>query len=495
MIKAQSFILKYFKYALLLAIAFIPIFWHLGRLPIRIWDESRLAINAYEMFLTGDFIVTYFDGVPDMWNTKPPMLIWFQAGFMKLIGVNELAVRLPSAIAAFLTCALLLIFSERYLKSFWFGFIAVVVLVTAQGYISVHASRTGDYDALLALFTTLSGLCFFAYVEKKNVKHLYLFFLFTAFAVLTKSVTGLLFLPAIFIYTILQKQLISLLRNKHFYLGLLGFLFLIVGYYLLRESQNPGYLKAVWENELGGRFLEVKENHNHSFWFYLQNLVNFKFSVWYFLVPLGLAFGLLSKNERIKKITLFSAVLALIFLLIISSAKTKLGWYDVPLYPFLAIIVSVFVYTVFTKIEKIKVIQGKPIMKVVPFIFLLCIGTHPFKKILQKTFNPQENSWEREFYEIGNYLKKALNGREGAALDGKFLLYDGYKAQNLFYVKALNGNGIQIAFKDWKELDKGDLVIACQENVKQYIQQHYVFELVEARKNVVTYKIIDQKLN
>jgi 4-amino-4-deoxy-L-arabinose transferase-like glycosyltransferase len=493
MIKAQNFILKYFKYGLLLAIAFFPIFWHLGRLPIRIWDESRLAMNAYEMYLNGDFLVTYFNGIPDMWNTKPPMLIWLQAGFMKLIGVNELAVRLPSAIAAFLTCGLLLIFSERYLKSFWFGFIAVVVLVTAQGYISVHASRTGDYDALLALFTTLSGLCFFAYIEKKKIKHLYLFFLFTACAVLTKSVTGLLFLPAILIYSIVQKQLISLLRNKHFYLGLFGFLFLVVGYYLLRESQNPGYLNAVWENELGGRFLEIIEKHEHGFWFYFQNFMDFKFSVWYFLVPFGLIFGLLSKNEKINKITLFSGVLVLIFFLIISSAKTKLGWYDVPLYPFLAVIVAVCVYSVFIWIGNFKLIQGRPILKVIPFVFLILICAHPLKRILQKTFNPQENSWEKEFYEMGYFLKKALNVG-GAELEGKSLLYEGYKAPNLFYVKALNERGVQFEFKDWKELEKGDIVIACQENIKQYIQEHYFFEFVEVKKKVVTLKIQERKL-
>src|SRR5690606_9717613 len=100
-----------------------------------IWDEARLAINAYEMSQNGNLIVTYFDGAPDMWNTKPPLLIWIQALFIKMFGFNELAIRLPSAIAALFTCVVILIFSEKYLKNFWFGFIAVVVLVTSQGYI------------------------------------------------------------------------------------------------------------------------------------------------------------------------------------------------------------------------------------------------------------------------------------------------------------------------------------------------------------------------
>ena len=103
----------FFKYMALAVLLAIPIFWHLDTLPIRVWDEARLAINAYEMLNNGDLIVTHFNGKPDMWNTKPPLLIWIQALFMKILGVNELSVRMPSTIAAFLTCIVLFIFSKK----------------------------------------------------------------------------------------------------------------------------------------------------------------------------------------------------------------------------------------------------------------------------------------------------------------------------------------------------------------------------------------------
>lgn len=64
----------------LLAMIAVPLFGHLDTLPLRLWDESRLAINAYEMMKDGDLIVTHFNGQPDMWNTKPPLMIWCQAG-------------------------------------------------------------------------------------------------------------------------------------------------------------------------------------------------------------------------------------------------------------------------------------------------------------------------------------------------------------------------------------------------------------------------------
>ncbi|MBA3901452.1 MAG: glycosyltransferase family 39 protein, partial [Bacteroidetes bacterium] len=163
---------------LLLILAYFPIFSHLNTLPIRIWDESRLALNAYEMAQSGNLIVTSYEGEPDMWNTKPPLMIWMQAGLIKLIGLDELAIRLPSAIAVFFTCITLFIFSLRYLKSFWLGIIGILVLITSSGFVGFHTGRTGDYDAMLAFFIFSYCLFYYLFLEKGGVKYLYAFFAF-----------------------------------------------------------------------------------------------------------------------------------------------------------------------------------------------------------------------------------------------------------------------------------------------------------------------------
>ena len=55
----------FFKYVLLIIVLCMPIFGHLDTLPICIWDESRLAINAYEMLKNKNYLVTHFEGKPD----------------------------------------------------------------------------------------------------------------------------------------------------------------------------------------------------------------------------------------------------------------------------------------------------------------------------------------------------------------------------------------------------------------------------------------------
>ena len=140
------------KALLFLLMIYCPFFLHLGDLPVRVWDEARLIANTLEMEKNGNYLVTHFDGKPEMWNTKPPLMIWCQLFFLKLIGNEEISFRLPSAIAGFLTALMIMLVSVRYLKSYWFGLITALVLVTANGYIGDHVARTGDYDSLLTFF-------------------------------------------------------------------------------------------------------------------------------------------------------------------------------------------------------------------------------------------------------------------------------------------------------------------------------------------------------
>ncbi|MFT4757995.1 MAG: 4-amino-4-deoxy-L-arabinose transferase-like glycosyltransferase, partial [Vicingaceae bacterium] len=50
--------INFLKYFLPILLLLFPVFGHLGALPIQLWDESRLALNALEMFENGDYLVT-----------------------------------------------------------------------------------------------------------------------------------------------------------------------------------------------------------------------------------------------------------------------------------------------------------------------------------------------------------------------------------------------------------------------------------------------------
>jgi 4-amino-4-deoxy-L-arabinose transferase-like glycosyltransferase len=486
----------YLKYILLAALIYMPVFGHLDSLVIRMWDESRLAQNTWEMEQNGNLLVTYCYGQPDLWNTKPPLMIWMQLAFVKLIGFNELAIRLPSAIATFFTCLLLLLFTGKYLRRSlhprWFAFVTVLVLVCMDGYICLHGTRTGDYDALLTLFTTASTLFFFAFMESGKRNYLYLFFLCLSLAILTKGIAGLLMTPALLIYVLLRGQIACLLRDKHFYYGLTVFLIITAGYYLLREFLSPGYLQAVWENELGGRYLEPNEEHTGGFWYYYNNFTEYSMRIWYLPLLCGFFLGITSADQRVRRLSQFSGLVIITYFLVISLAKTKLPWYDLPMYPFMAILVAVLIHYIFSLLAAFTLTAAnaglKPkVLTMLPYLFLLIVFITPYTFIWRKTYLPEQRKRDMEEFNTAYFLKDAANGKH--EINNNFIVLKGLSIQVRFYINMLQHKGIHVDFKDWEKLEENDRIICGQREMQDYIRTHYETSETEMGNKIILFDI------
>jgi 4-amino-4-deoxy-L-arabinose transferase-like glycosyltransferase len=473
------------KYILLTLLLSVPVFGHLNDQPIRIWDESRLAVNAYEMYKDGNWLVVHSEGRPEMWNTKPPLMIWSQVICMKVFGVNEIAVRFPSALAAFFTCVLLLVFSIRYLKRFWFGFIAILVLLTSEGYIGFHVMRWGEYDSMLVFFSTLCCFSYFSYLETKKNKYLYLAFIAVMLATLTKGVAAFLFFPGILIFSILQKELIPLLKNKHLYVGFLILVVPVLSYYLLREHYNPGYIQAVSENELGGRYLKGTVPEQLGFSYYYDHIIHFNYPDWIYYLPCGILVGLFHRDKRISKLLIFSFTLILCFFLVISFSTTKCFWYDAPLYPFMALMVAAFINLIFEwipRIEALRIDLRSTQFLAFAFLFLVFIG--PYRKTLDQTYLPEEFPWERDFYEVDYVLKDAVAGKIN--FDNCHFLMVGYYMHNLFYIDQLIDKGQHILVKDFKEkLEPGERIVLPNQEAYEYVDKNHTLTVLKKYGHVL----------
>lgn len=185
----------------------------------------------------------------------------------------------------------------------------------------------------------------------------------------------------------------------------------ILGFYLIRESLNPGYLSAVVKNEWGGRFLSTIENHDHSSFYYFDNFIDFQLKEWYIFVPAGIVTGLLSNDKKLASLALFILVIVFAYFILISLSQTKLEWYDVPMYPFIAIFIAFFIWIVANILKNTSAVTDHLNSKLVPALlcFFICLG--PYRNIVHKTYKPEEYAWDKEFYEIGYYLKKELKPR------------------------------------------------------------------------------------
>ncbi|MGD9409033.1 MAG: glycosyltransferase family 39 protein, partial [Thiohalocapsa sp.] len=92
-------------FALLALAVWLAFFWQLGAVPLYDLDEGAFTEATREMLTSGNFITPHRDGEPRY--DKPVLIYWLQAASVSVLGLNEFALRLPSAIAATLWLAAL----------------------------------------------------------------------------------------------------------------------------------------------------------------------------------------------------------------------------------------------------------------------------------------------------------------------------------------------------------------------------------------------------
>jgi 4-amino-4-deoxy-L-arabinose transferase-like glycosyltransferase len=476
---------NYILFSLLLILIYFPIFLHLTALPIRMWDESITGCNAIQMAANHNYIVTYISNGPDMYNCKPPLLLWCIVFFIKVMGFSELSLRLPSALAAVVLCIYLFYVLKKYTHSTVFPFFTVLILVTCQGYIRNHVTRTGEYDATLTLFTTIASFHLFFATEatekKEESKHLVWLFVFMTLAVLTKGIACLMFAPGFFIYALLRKKIVPFLKNRGFYAGLLIFIVFGAGFYLLREAVNPGYLNAVWINELGGRFSCVNEGHVATFNFYVNEIITWQFIEYLPVFPLALIVSIFLSETFIRRLVVFALVTGGTFLVVISSAATKLSHYDAPLFPFLAITTAPLFYLVFRLIsEKLKITYHSAIAPLIAFIVVLSLFIKPYSDIIDKVYFPKGDWWEEGFSTSCKYFQQAVAGK--AKNENCKLIFDaeplGPGTTLDCYKEELKEHNIPNLIVRHDQVQVHDSIIVFDSYLKQLIEKKYVTEQI-----------------
>lgn len=304
----------------------------LGELPVVQWDESRLAVNAAEMYNNGNFLVTTYEDRPDLYNTKPPLMIWLQVLSAYVFGMNEFSIRFPSALAGALCIFICGWVVARKTKNVFYGCMSALLLASSNGFIQLHGSMTGDYDALLTLFVLLTFVHHYRYVYKRSKNALLNVFLFLSLAIMSKSAAAVIAFPVLLAVSFLRPDRKRILSTVIVcFLSLIPFL----TYVSIREIAHEGYMQAIWENDFMGRFSKALEGHTSEWHYYIVNLFSERYSIliWLLIPAIPLAFILPVRSLR------YYTVAFLTYMFFLSLAQTRIHWYDLPLLPLISVII------------------------------------------------------------------------------------------------------------------------------------------------------------
>jgi 4-amino-4-deoxy-L-arabinose transferase-like glycosyltransferase len=452
---------------------YLVIFLKIDTYQIRWWDESMFAVNTYEMLHNGKYFSLYFNGAPDLINTKPPLTVWCQLFFVKFLGFNEIAVRLPSVIASASCVFILFLFT---LKRFGLlmAWLSALILLTSHGYTGYHTGRTADSDALLTLFTLLANIFFLRFIWEQKNSLIGYFFIFLTLAFLTKMYAAILFAPAYLIILLRHQLLKKFTLNWNFFIGFVGTISISIGVLILREHDTPGYLKEILFKD-AGRIFKVVEDHKHTWEYYLDNFIFTRYSFWFVPMILSIYFIVLNRSKKEENFFIDVIFIIVSYLVIISSSVTKLLWYDMPLYPYMAMVTSFGIFKILQNEFNFQIINAKTI------VALLVIFSYPYWIMFRKSQANMIPNGEKKNEASERFLFLKSVGKSN--LDGIKIYYYGWSGSLMFYKYKFAEKGENLELTTSPDFKPTDRVLIAHDSLYAVVQSKYKFKLLEKESN------------
>lgn len=328
---------------LLFIISASLIFAGLGKNHLIPWDEAIYAKVAKNMVVRNEYVVPYWDNFVTGWFEKPPLYMWMMSGFMNILGFNSLSARLPSAIFGFLTVILVYLIGRKFFNK-TAAFVSSLALVTTIHFL--YYSRSSMLDVTATFFITLS--LYLYWLAKNSDKKIFWIVsgLSAGLSVMTKGVVGLLPFLVMFVYELTSLLFLKEKISRKLVFGyLMSFFSMLVvalpwhlAMYKMFGSSfiNKYFLYHVWDRAT----MAIEEKGNPFFWYVVVMKVSMR--IWFVALLGALPLTLFKAYKKERKFV-FLIVWALSIFLFFSSAKSKLVWYIIPIYPAVSLMVGYFI--------------------------------------------------------------------------------------------------------------------------------------------------------
>ena len=238
-------------------------FYGLGSFGLIGADEPRYAQVAREMLDQHDWITPTLGGRP--WLEKPPLYYWQAMLAYSVVGVSDVAARVPSGIDA----TLLVIAVYFFFRKFRRGVEADAALITASCAGIIGYARAASMDMGLAASFAVGMLAWWAWRESGKRMYLAAFYLCMALGALAKGpVAPFLAALIIVIYAAATRELDFVVKTL-WLPGILLFCALALPWYVAVEIRNPQFFHEFILQHNLARFSTNLYHHPEPFWYYI----------------------------------------------------------------------------------------------------------------------------------------------------------------------------------------------------------------------------------
>ena len=248
----------------------VSFFTGLGGAPLFDKDEGAFCEATREMIASGNYLMPFMNGEPRY--DKPILIYWLQAASVKVFGLNEFALRFPSAVAAAFWAWVVYRFARRMLGAEK-AFLATFFLVTALQVTII--AQAAIADAVLNLFIAASMFSFYRFLESDERKFYYAGVAAAAFGMLTKGPVAILVpLATTFLYCWSRKDLRRWARTLIDPRGIGLFLLIAMPWYVAAIADQGWPILNAWIfKQTVGRLHHPLEGHGGGLFYYIPVLI------------------------------------------------------------------------------------------------------------------------------------------------------------------------------------------------------------------------------
>ena len=226
-------------------------------------DEPRYAQVAREMLERHDWVTPVLGGRP--WLEKPPLYYWQAMMVYSVLGVSDVAARVPSAIDATLLVIAVYFFFRRFRR----GVEVDAALITASCAGVIGYARAASMDMALAATFAIGMLAWWAWRESGRRAYLALFYGFMGLGMLAKGPVAALLAAIVILLFVAATHEWRLLGRTLWLPGVLLCGVIALPWYVAVEMRNPQFFREFILQHNFARFSTNLYHHPQPFWYYL----------------------------------------------------------------------------------------------------------------------------------------------------------------------------------------------------------------------------------
>lgn len=321
---------------LILLVAAFLLLYRLNVEAFQDYDEATYAEVTAESLSHGNFLSFTFLDNP--YFKKPPLLFWLTSASKELVPNEELALRLPGALATLALIALVMAVCVEMGAGGASALLAGAIITTTSALI--EPARQVRFDLLVSLFVVAT---FYAVVRaQRNPKWYVAAGALLGLAILAKGIIAGFVLVAIGVHLWCNGTRFSFLREKYFWGGVLALLLVALPWHIY-ETYRFG--EAFWDSYVGNEVLaRVQMNlfagtnapTNAGYVWYLLSF-GAPWTELFCIALLALPFAWKRIAPLVRPALLASLITGVSILVVMFLSQTKASSYLIPFYPFMAI--------------------------------------------------------------------------------------------------------------------------------------------------------------